>query len=250
MHDSDAVERRLSDAFANVTASAAVDTWRTRTPMPHGRRDVVRSRLFAMALAAGIAAALLAVSVAGTVALSHFHTAPSVGAHPSVAPVTTAPASPVPTTTTSLCSSLETPSTVYGFRFDAPGSATPAISCSQAIATLRCPPPFVSGATCIKSVGPITAQLVRVSTVETMGEVRGNGFPFAGTPFTASKLLVWRLTFEPTVCTVDSSGVSGSDLPPFYVFFAQASTRCREADDYLIDASTGDFVFYDNTRQP
>jgi hypothetical protein len=53
------------------------------------------------------------------------------------------------------------------------------------------------------------------------------------------------MTFVPTVCIVESDGVSGSDIPEFGVFSTRVSTACRTSFDYLIDASTGDFVYFD-----
>jgi len=208
----------------------------------------IRPRLLEVALTAGIAAAVLIVSVAGTIALSHSHAAPPVSAHSSAAPATTKTASPSPTATAApACSRLETPTSVYGFRFDPPATANAPISCSKAIATLRCPPQFVAGNPCNPVTGPITAELVRLSTAGPVGEVRASGGPYVGPPFTAANLLAWRLTFVPSACTVDANGVQGSDLPPFAVFAQEVHTRCQVAEDYLIDASTGYFVFFDAT---
>jgi hypothetical protein len=250
-HEPEVIERRLKEAFAHVDAPAGVDAWRNRPlrshcPRSRGRSLLygIRSRLSEMALTVGITAALLVVSVAGTMALSHSHSAPVKSAPPSVAPATTGTPSPGPTATTSLCSRLETPTSIYGITFAQPGGATPTIACSQAIATLRCPPQLIAGSACITTVGPITAALVGLSTVRQVAEVRANGFRYAGPPFRARNLLVWRLTFVPTVCTVDSTGVSSSDAPPLSVFSTNVSTRCRSAQTYLIDASTGYFVFY------
>jgi hypothetical protein len=251
MHDPEVTERRLKDAFAGVRATAGVDTWRQRTPRAHRMRGIgravtygIRPRLLEVALTAGIAAALLIVSVAGTIALSHSHAAPPVGAHSSAAPATTKTAPPAPTSTTaSACSRVETPTSIYGFRFDPPGTVNPPISCSKAIATIHCPPQFAAGNPCNPITGPITAELMLLTTAGPVGEVRASGGPYVGPPFRATNLLAWRLTFVPTACIVDANGVQGSDMAPFAVFSQVVHTRCQVAEDYLIDATTGYWVF-------
>lgn len=70
-----------------------------------------------------------------------------------------------------------------------------------------------------------------------------------GPPFRPSNLLVWDLTFVPTVCTkLSSHSVSGSPFPEFGVLFSITieANGCRTSHDYLIDASTGDFVYFDS----
>jgi hypothetical protein len=253
MHDSDVTERRLKDAFAGVTATAGVDSWRQRTPTAHRMRGIgravaygIRPGLLEVALTAGIAAALLIVSVAGTFALSHSRAAHPVSAHSSAAPATTKTASPGPTATiASACSRVETPTSLYGFRFGPPGTVNPPISCSKAIATIRCPPEFAAGNPCNPITGQITAELMLLSTAGPVGEVRASGGPYMGPPFRATNLLAWRLTFVPTACRVDANGVQGSDMAPFAVFSQVVQTRCQLAEDYLIDATTGDWVFFD-----
>jgi hypothetical protein len=71
----------------------------------------------------------------------------------------------VPPATNSACSRLASPSSLHGFRFDPPGSTTPAISCSRAIATLRCPPSFENLPCKVLTGLPMTAELVRISAV-------------------------------------------------------------------------------------
>jgi hypothetical protein len=253
MHDSEVTERRLQAAFAVVRATAGVETWRQRTPKAHRIRGIgravmygMRPRLLEVALTAGIAAALLIVSVAGTIALSHSHVAPPMSAHSSAAPATAKTPSPARTATGApACSRVETPTSLYGFRFDPPGTVNPPISCSSAIATIRCPPQGGAGNSCKPISGPITAELMLLSTDGPVGELRTSVGPYVGPPFKATNLLVWRLTFVPTACIVDANGVQGSDIAPFAVFAQRVHTRCQVAEDYLIDASTGYWVFFD-----
>lgn len=253
MNDPEVMERWLSHAFAPVKAPPGVDAWRDLTPGRTPRRstnrrltDGLRPRLMEIGLTAGIAAVLLIVSVAGTLALTHSHALPPATVHPSTAPAASHSASPTAKAAASACSQLQAAYFVHGFRFDPPGSAEPAISCSRAIATFLCPPHFGNGPCMVLHGLPVKAELVRISQAGIpMGEVRGQALPFVGPPFFPSNLLVWQLTWVPTVCIVDATGVSGSDLPGFGVFFTPVSARCRFSHTYLIDASTGNFVFYD-----
>jgi hypothetical protein len=252
MNDPEVMEHWLIHAFAPVKAPPGVDAWHDlatrRTSRRNTRRklmDGLRPRLTEMGLTAGIVAVLFMVSIAGTLALTHSHASPPATVHSSSAPAATHSASPTAKAAASACSRLQAAYSLYGFRFDPPGSAEPAISCSRAIATLLCSPHF-GNAPCFVLHGlPVKAELVRISHVGPMGEVRGHGLPFVGPPFVPSNLLVWQLTWVPTVCIVDGNSVSGSDLASFSLFFTPVSARCRASYNYLIDASTGNFVFYD-----
>jgi hypothetical protein len=244
MNDPEVMERWLSHAFAPVKAPPGVDAWRELTPGRTPRRNT-RRRLMEIGLTAGIAAVLLIVSVAGTLALNHSHAPPPATVHSSGTPAATHSASPTAKAAASACSRLQAAYSLHGFQFDPPGSADPAISCSRAIATFLCPPQFGNGRCMVLHGLPVKAELMRISHVGPMGEVRGHGLPFVGPPFVPSNLLVWQLTWVPTVCIVDGNNVSGSDLPGFDVFITPVSARCRFSHAYLIDASTGNFVFYD-----
>ena len=204
-------------------------------------------RLMAIGLTAGIAAALLTVSIAGTLALTHSHPSPPATVHHSSAPAATHVASPPAQAAASACSRLQTadspPYVMKGMQFDPPGAAEPAISCARAIATLLCPPHGWNGPCRVVHGLPVKAQLVRFSGVGPMGEVRGPSLPFVGPPFHPSNLLVWNLIFVPTVCTK----ISSTSFPEFNVLFTVTieANGCRTPHDYLIDASTGDFVYFD-----
>jgi hypothetical protein len=247
MSDPDVVERWLTQAFAHVKTPPGVEAWRDLTPRQNPMRNSAR-RLMAIGLTAGIAAVLFIASVAGTLALTHSHPSPSATVHSSSAPAATHAASPSVQATASACSRLQTPGSPKNslFQFDPAGAAIPAISCARAIATLLCPPHGWNGP-CWVVRGTVKAQLVRLSIDGRglFGEDRGPSLPFVGPPFLPSNLLVWHMTFVPTVCIVESDGVSGSDIPEFGVFSTRVSTACRTSFDYLIDASTGDFVYFD-----
>jgi hypothetical protein len=197
-------------------------------------------------LTAGIAAVLFIISVAGTLALTHSHPSSPTAIHSSTPPAATHVASPPTPEAASGCSRPQAPdSPVKWIQFDPPGAAEPAISCARAIATLLCSPHYGNAPCPVIHALPVKAQLVLFNATGYMGEVRGSGLPFIGPPFVPSDLLVWQLTFVPTVCSVDSTGVSFSDEPDFSILSTQVSTPCRTAFDYLIDASTDDFVFFD-----
>lgn len=237
MSDPDIVERWLTNAFAQVEAPPGVDAWRRqpsrRAPMRNGTR-----RLMAVALAAGIAAALLSASVAGTLALTHSHPSPPATAHPIRPPAATHEASPPAHAAASACSRLKTPESSHGFLyFDPPGAEEPSISCAQAIATFLCSPSAIARQ-CLQSL-PVTAQLARLTVTDPLREFPGPGLPFVGKPFVPKSLLVWRMTWEAASCHAEL----GPGFPP--LDFTPSTTPCRTAWTYLIDASTGDFLFFD-----
>jgi hypothetical protein len=135
-----------------------------------------------------------------------------------------------------------------GMQFDPPGASEPAISCTRALAILLCPPHGWNGPCRVVNGLVVKAQLVRFNGVGTMGEVRGPSLPWVGPPFHPSNLLVWDLTFVPTVCTkVSSHSVSTSAFPEFEILLSIKieGDGCRISREYLIDASTGDFVYFD-----
>jgi hypothetical protein len=244
MNDPDADERWLTQAFAQVEVPPGVEAWRdlnpTRDPVRNGAR-----RLRAIGLTAGIAAVLFSASVAGTLALTHSHPSPPATVHLGSAPAATHAASPPAQAATSACSRLQTgESPMKGMQFDPPGAAEPTISCARAMATLLCPPNSGNYPCPVLHGSPVKAQLVRMTVTAQggrMGEVRGEGFPFVGPSFVPRNLLVWQLTWVPTVCN--------SYLPAgFPIFFPRVSTPCGISYDYLIDASTGDFVFFDTAH--
>jgi hypothetical protein len=247
MNDPDAVERWVAHAFAQVELPHGVEGWRVlvpaRTPF-----SSVRRRLMAIGVTAAVATGLLIASIAGTLALTHSHPTPPASVHASSAPAATR--SPLPTSqaAASACSRLETPTSLSGFKFSPPGAADPPISCARAIATFLCPPHYGNGPCYVLHGLPPTAELMRMSHVGPMGETRGSALPYVGPPFVPNNLLVWRVTWVPTVCTVDSTGVSGSDEPPYAIFLTQVPTRCRLSAGYLIDATTDNFVFFDSAQ--
>jgi len=250
MHDSDAVERWLTQAFAQVEAPPGVQAWRDLNPGPAPVRNGAR-RLRAIGLMAGIVAVLFTASVAGTLALTHSHPSTSATGHASSVPGATHTASSSAPAGAAACSRLQTSvSPMKGMQFDPPGAADPAISCARAIAILLCPPHGWNGPCRAVHGLPVKAQLARLNAVGPMGEVRGPALPWAGSPFLPKNLLVWDLTFVPTVCTrVNGNIVSGS-FPDFNVLLTVRvdGDGCRITRGYLIDASTGAFVYFDSAQ--
>lgn len=165
MNDPEVVERWLTQAFADVQTPPGVEAWRHLTPRRKPMQSIPR-RLMAISLTAGIAAALLTVSIAGTLALTHSHRPPLATVHSSSGPAATHMASPPAQAAASACSRLQTgDSPMKGMQFDPPGAAEPAISCARAIAILLCPPHGWNGPCRVVNGLPVKVQLVRFSGV-------------------------------------------------------------------------------------